>query len=68
MRVRLVRRLHFLNKVSNATWGLECRISSAISHALVGSVFCYGLAATGAHIDTRELRKVYTTVLNRVAR
>ena len=67
-RQKLQRRLHLLTKVSNKAWGLEGGILAATPHALLKSKLSYGLATTGAHISTQEIRRVDTTVLNRDAR
>ena len=68
MKTELGKRLRIIDKVRNATWGLECRILASTSHVSVESVLCYGLATTGAHTNTQELGRVDTMALKRAAR
>ena len=48
--------------------GLESRILPAATHALLESVINYGLAFTGSHVSTCELKKLATLLFHEAAR
>ena len=49
LRRQATRRLSILNRAANAIWGLESRIFSIATHALIESEIYYGLAVRGTH-------------------
>ena len=68
IRRKLTKRLQALRKASSTTCSLKCRILAVATHALLGGIECYGLATTGTHAGTMEMRRTDTLYLNRAAR
>ena len=68
MQRKLRVRMAIVRKVSNSTWGLENRILTTTVHALVESLFNYGLTVTGSAMSLEDLEDVDKKILNQVAR
>ena len=54
--------------MANTLWGLETRILSITTHALIESVINYGLAVYGTHCMQETVEKMDSTVSNKAAR
>ena len=65
---KAVRRMAIINKVAHTKWGMESRILTVTTHALVESLVNYGLAVTGSNISTIDQSRVDSSILSRVAR
>ena len=61
-------RIAILNKVSNSVWGLENRILTITVHALIESLFSYGLTVTGSASPLEDFEDIDKQILNPVAR
>ena len=68
MQRKLRVRMAIVRKVSNSTWGLENRILTTTVHALMESLFNYGLTVTGSAMSLEDLEAVDKKILNQVAR
>ena len=54
MRSKIATILQVLAKVGNTMWELESRILSIMTHALIESIVCYGLATTGSRWTVKD--------------
>ena len=57
-----------LQKVSSSVWGLENRILTITVHALLESIFSYGLTVTGSAASVEDFESIDKKVFNPVAR
>ena len=57
MSVKAAKRLRVLPEVGNPVRGMEARISSVTTLAMLWGVVCFWLPTTGAHVNLAEMRK-----------
>ena len=60
--------LRIARRARGAVWGMEFRILSSSTRALIESVISYGLAVAGRHVNSELMGKVGTVFMNTAAR
>ena len=68
VRKEAIKRLFVLHRVATTTWGLETRILSITTHALLESVVNYGLSSYGTQRSPFLAKKTDSIILNKAAR